>query len=261
MMNECLLEIDNLSVKYEADTVLNQVCFQVATGEFVSIIGPNGAGKTTLIKCILRAIKGWKGAIRVAGKNIEEYRQSDLARIVSYVPQFISLEFPYTVYEFVMMARYPYRGPFANILKKDHEIIEHALTITDTSSFADRPFNSLSGGEFQRVNIAAAIAQQSKMVILDEPTSFLDPKHQMDVVHILKNLKKNYNTTILLVTHDINFAVSNAQKILALKKGVKKYFGDVDKFLIKETLSEIYDQQFDLLKHNNLNIPYIVPRP
>lgn len=257
--NTAIIEVDGYSFTIGGKEILRDISFAVQKGDYISIVGPNGAGKTTLLKCISRIHRGGHGRIVVAGRGIEKYSQKELALEISYVPQAEGRNVPFTVYEIVMMGRYPYLSPFSPPAASDITAVREALSVTGTAQFSDRLLGTLSGGERQKVYIAAALAQEASVLLLDEPTTFLDPKHEADIYRLLAEINRGRGVTIVSVTHDINSAVLTSGKILALKKGAVAFWGSADRFMDVETLSKIYDKPFSLMQHPRHARRIIVP--
>ena len=254
-----IVEVRDLHFSFGARPVLNGVSFAVDAGEYVSIIGPNGAGKTTLIKCMNRILGGARGEIRIAGRPLASYHQADLARRVGYVPQAEGRHFGFTVFEFVLMARYPHLSPFSAITAADEAAVRRALHLTGAEALADRIHGTLSGGERQKVFIAAALAQEGDILLLDEPTTFLDPHHQADIFRILHRVNRESGVTVLAVTHDINSAALASSRILALKDGAVTYWGAPAAVMCNDVLRRIYDKDFLFAPHPVTGVPMLVP--
>jgi iron complex transport system ATP-binding protein len=252
------LEIRDLGVTINCTAILTEVSFDVAVGEFVTIIGPNGAGKTTLIKCLDRIIGLQAGAIRLTGQPLASYRRRDLARAVAYVPQAGAESIPFTVQEFVMMGRYPHLSPFSRIGAQDEKVVQAALQLTGTEQFGPRRMNTLSGGERQKVFIAAALTQEASILLLDEPTTFLDPRHQADIHLRLRRINREWGVTIVAVTHDINAAARLSDRIVALKKGRVVFCGTPAELMGGETLQTIYEARFLFVPHPQGGAPVVV---
>jgi len=252
-----VIEAKKLSFTISGIDILKEVSFAVDHGEFISIIGPNGAGKSTLIKCLLRIFMG-NGTVLIKGTHLEAYSQRELAKIISYVPQTGELIPSFTVSEFVLMGRYPYLSPLSSSTRADHEAVLEALRLTGTDEFAGRELSTLSGGERQKVFIAAALAQGSEIMLLDEPTTFLDPKHQYDILKILRKLNE-YGVTIIAVTHDINHAVLFSRRILGIKEGKMLFDGPPEGVMKNETLYELYERPFTFIVHPKTGMPLILP--
>jgi len=243
------IETVQYSFSVAGKKILDRVSFSVEEGEFLSIIGPNGAGKSTLLKCIMRINRGGEGDIRIRGKPLARYSQKALAREVSYVPQGEAGQFPFTVQEFVLMARYPHLSPFTSVGRGDRKVVEDALELTGTAQFADRKLGTLSGGERQKLFIAAALAQGASLMLLDEPTTFLDPRHAGEVLCLLGKLNREQGVTVVSVTHDINAASLLSSRVLALKAGKVAYLGNPCDLMCNEVLEGIFDKRFLFVAH------------
>ena len=255
-----VIEIDRFSYSFGSKQVLREVSFSVHRGEYVSIVGPNGAGKTTLIKCLDRIFRGGTGRINVMGRPLETYRQKELARLLSYVPQADGRVFPFTVGQFVLMGRYPYLSPFSTISREDRRAVGDALDRTGTSEFADRPLDTLSGGERQKVYIAAALAQGSEILLLDEPTTFLDYHHQAEIRDLLAQVNRQSGVTIVAVTHDVNRAALDSRRVVAVRDGAVVFCGPADRIMDPGVLEEIYGTPFLLVDHPQRAMPIVVPQ-
>ena len=199
------------------------------------------------------------GEIFIKGSDIKSCSHKELARLISYVPQAQEAHVPFTVWEFVLMGRFPHLSPFSSVSFEDKRIAEDALITVGMTMFANRHLDTLSGGERQKVFIAASLAQGAEILLLDEPTTFLDPKHQVDIYKILKELSEKGTITIISVTHDINHAALVSRKILALKGGELIYFGDSHKIMNNEILKRIYKKDFLFVRHPQSGIPMIIP--
>jgi iron complex transport system ATP-binding protein len=211
-----IIEVKNLSFAYTNQTVLKDLNFEINKGIFLAIAGPNGAGKTTLLNLLCKLLKPDAGAINVDGKAITSYSSRQLARKIAVVRQEFVPVFDFSVEETVSMARTPYLGTFGFESQADRILVKEALQLTDTERFADRPIGHLSGGERQRVFIARALAQDTPILLLDEPTSFLDIKHQVDIYDLLKSAQLEKGKTIIAVTHDLNLANQYCDEALLL---------------------------------------------
>ena len=258
-MNNPLIEIQKFSFSISNTAILKNVSFSVQEGDYLSIIGPNGAGKTTLLKCLIRIYTGGKGSIALEGKSLESYSQKELARLMSYVPQSDGLYLDFKVYEFVMMGRYPYLSPFTSVSNEDKKAVSEALATTETEQLSERYLNTLSGGERQNVFIAAAIAQGSKILLLDEPTTFLDPKHETDIHKTLKRVNRDFGITVVSVTHNINNAILLSNRIIVLKDGSVAFTGKPAEVMNNDILKQIYDKSFLFVNHPVNGQPVIVP--
>lgn len=258
-MNEKIIEIEDLSFAISTKQILKQICFCVSGGQRLFIVGPNGAGKTTLLRCIAKIITDYKGIIKVRNKDTKTYPQKKLAKILTYLPQGLPADIPFTVRQFILMARYPYLSPFSVISPQDEEIASNAMEMTQTAYFADRVMATLSGGERQQVSIAAALAQQAEIFLLDEPATYLDYKHQRDIHSLLAKINKMHGTTIVCVTHDLNSAVLNADAVIALKEGKIVFEGIPKEIMNEKILEKIYSKKFDFAQHPITGQKIIVP--
>ncbi|MEN6355541.1 MAG: ABC transporter ATP-binding protein [Armatimonadota bacterium] len=240
----CVLDVRDLGFAYDKNPILADVSFRVDEGEFVSIIGPNGAGKSTLIKCLNRVLTGWTGEITLFGAPVYKLSQRRLATLIGYVPQPGGRSLPFTVEEFVLMGRYPYLSPFTLISREDRTIVEKTLREVGIDQFATRDIDSLSGGEKQMAFVAAALVQGAKLLLLDEPTAFLDYKHHVECSELLKRMHKDRGVTVIAVTHDINQAIALSNRVLALKHGSICFDGDSNKLISDGILEAIYETRF-----------------
>lgn len=212
-----VLEVDNVVFAYTSDrTILNRISFAVKAGTFLAIAGPNGAGKSTLLNLMCGTLSPNSGVIRIDGSPVGSCGTESLAEKVAVVRQEFVPAFGFSVIEIVLMARTRYFGALGFERQADREAANAALEITDTARFAGRPLSSLSGGERQRVFIARALAQDSAILLLDEPTSFLDLRHQVGIYDLLKRAQIDRGKTIVAVTHDVNLASQYCDEILLL---------------------------------------------
>jgi len=212
-----IIEVENLSFGYiPQSTILKDISFEVTPGTSLAIAGPNGAGKSTLLNLLCGTLVPKSGTIRIDAAPVESYSTEALAGKVAVVRQEFVPVFGFSVIETVLMARTPYYGPMGFESKADKKIVAEALEMTDTIQFASRPLGSLSGGERQRVFIARALAQDTAILLLDEPTSFLDLKHQVGIYDLLKAAQLERDKTIVTVTHDINLAAQYCDETLLL---------------------------------------------
>ncbi|HPP52634.1 MAG TPA: ABC transporter ATP-binding protein [Thermoguttaceae bacterium] len=255
---EIALEVAKFSFRFGQKVILEDISFQVRRGEYVSIIGPNGAGKTTLLKCLTGIYPGGQGVIRWFGRPLGEYKQKELARRISYVPQADGRLPPFTVEEFVLLGRYPYLSPFTTIQPEDLQAARQAMEAAQVMQFADRLLETLSGGERQKVFLAAALAQGADVLLLDEPTTFLDYRCQAEIRQLLRRLNGT-GRTILAVTHDVNPAVLDSRRLLALREGRIVFCGPPDELMQPEVLRSIYNAELVLTPHPSTGQPIIVP--
>ncbi|MBF0108471.1 MAG: ABC transporter ATP-binding protein [Magnetococcales bacterium] len=204
MPRQPIIRIEGLSLHLRGRVLLGDLSLDIHEGEHVAVVGPNGAGKTTLLRCINRILDPTRGEIRIRGKLQEKYRRRELACLLGYVPQFNGGCIPFSVREYVFMGRYPHLRPFCAPGPRDYAMVRDALSLTGTDGFSERPLASLSGGERQKVQIAAALAQGVELLLLDEPATFLDPKHTAEINTLLARINKERGLTLVTVTHDLN---------------------------------------------------------
>lgn len=246
-----MIEVKNLAVKVHEKILLEAIQFQLEKGAHLVIVGPNGSGKSTLLKSLLGIIKKDAGEISLNGKSLAQFSQRELARLVSYVPQNSGRQLPFEVTDFVKMSRYAYHSALSDWMPDDQQALEDALRITNTAQFRGRQMTTLSGGECQRVMIAAALCQQTPIMMLDEPTSYLDPHHQVEVHQLISRLNQQLGITIVEVSHDINHAGQQGRHVLALQQGKSLWYGPGQTFLEAERLKALYQQDFVFVTHPN----------
>ena len=235
-----IIEVENLGFSYSKKTILQNLSFSVKKGTFLGIIGPNGAGKTTLLNLLCALLKPEAGSIKIGSKDVDSYHVKELAREIAIVRQEFVPVFDFSVNEIVSMARTPYLGSLAFQGEIDKQIITESLEVTDTAKFAERLLGSLSGGERQRVFIARALAQKTPILLLDEPTSFLDMKHQVGIYDLLKDAQTGQNKTLVAVTHDINLAAQYCNEILLLFRDNSYKFGSPGEVLTEEQITTLF---------------------
>jgi len=253
----CQIELRHVSLQYGLRDVVRDVSVQIEEGEFFVIIGPNGAGKTTLLKSITGLHRLNAGEILLRQRSVSKYSRKELARSLAMVPQQINAEFPFTVAETVIMGRYPHLGLLAVEGKRDLEIAEQAMAFTEVLHLADRRLGQLSGGERQRVIIARAICQQSKVLLLDEPTASLDPAHQLRIMDLMERLRQQEQITIIMVSHDLNLASAYADRLLLLNEGRVAALGTPNEVLSGETLEHSYGCRLHVDEHPLLGTPRV----
>ncbi len=232
--------------------ILDNITFTIKQGEMVSIIGPNGAGKSTIANIIMGILKSSSGTITLYNKNIHSYSKKDKAKLISYVPQDYSFSVSdFTVEEFVSSGRYPYLDYFGTITQYHLEKIHYYMNMTNVYHLKNRNISSLSGGERQKVSIAAALAQEAEFILLDEISSFLDPKTKHEINNLLIKLNVENNYTVIMVTHDLNYALAANSSFICIKNG--KLFSRVNtlELVNNNILSKLFEIDFIYLNHDN----------
>ncbi len=255
-----MIKVENLTFAYTDKTVLRDITLSIGSGERWAVIGKNGVGKSTLIRCIAGLERGNAGTISINGKDVFSYLPRTRAQIISYVPQAQGMIIPFTVYDYVMMGRFPYRGFLASASDSDRQFVSEALELTDTTSLKARPMNTLSGGELQRVLLAGAVSQRTDILLLDEPTTFLDPQHQELIQQTLERIHNEYHSTIVTVTHDINNALYRYDFICALVDGSVYYAGATEQVLNDTSaLKDVYGIPFITGTCKNSDRTFVLP--
>lgn len=233
------LEAIDVHFAYEARPVLNGIRLEVQPGEMVGLIGPNGAGKTTLLHVLLGLLRADAGQVRLGGEDIGGLKRVDVARRAALVPQELRTDFAFTVHEVVAMGRTPYLGRFRPESAADLEVVERALAATETEHVVDRLFSELSGGERQRVQIARALAQDTKILMLDEPTANLDVEHQLQILQLVRGLVSGGRCAVVAL-HDLSLAARFCDRLVVLADGVLAASGSASEVLTEENLARYF---------------------
>lgn len=237
--DEPILKVERLSLSFGETKILDDITFDVQSGELVAIVGPNGAGKTSTLKSLLGIVRASWARAEVDGQSLSELSPLKRARCLSYLPQQEQRFLDFCVNEFIEMALYSQGDRFGLSGATKNKVTE-ALERVDMLSFEDRRLTTLSGGELQKIYLASALAQDARVILLDEPTSFLDPLHQAQVIEILIDTVKSASVAAIFVSHDLNMALWSADRIIALKEGQKVFDGAPEDFCHEETLYSIY---------------------
>ena len=254
-----VFHLNHLSFGYTSIPVLNALSTEFTAGELVALVGPNGAGKSTLLKIMAGLIRGYAGAVEFCGTDISRMKPGELAKRIAFVPQETHMVFPFSVGEIVMMGRLPHRSGALFDSPRDMARTREAMALTDTAALASKTFNQLSGGERQRVVLASALAQDPEVLLLDEPTVYLDLRHQMQFYDILERLNAERNLTILSVTHDVNLAARYARRMVAMRAGTFVADGSPDEVLTPQHLYDIFEITAAVLKRPDGRGSYIIP--
>ncbi|HHY10177.1 MAG TPA: ABC transporter ATP-binding protein [Firmicutes bacterium] len=251
------LRLRDVSFSYAEDFVLREINLELRPGKFYGIVGPNGAGKSTLLKLLNRFLKPQRGTIFLGEKSLNDYTLRELAREIAVIPQ-TTYFFPFTVKEFVLLSRAPFSYRFQKPTPADLKIAERAMAATEVSHLRERPVNELSGGERQRVALARAFAQETKFLLLDEPTTHLDLEHQIRVCELLQK-KAAAGKTAVAVLHDLNLAAGFCDYAFVLKNGrlIKK--GLPAQVFTPELIARVYNVAVSQLFHPKTGRPIIVP--
>lgn len=241
-----MLRVQNLTVERDKKRVLHNISFDLKEKSITSVIGPNGSGKSTLLKSISRYL-GYKGEILLQGRDIQKYRTRKLAEKMAYLPQRAAAPSDYTVRDLVCLGRFPLKGRRATLNSRDTERIQWALERTELTEYSCRAIGTLSGGEQQRAWIAMALAREPDLLLLDEPTTFLDIAHQLEILELIKEINNQTGTTVMMVLHDINQAARYSEEILVLKEGQLHKQGEPQMIISSETMEEVFSLKGDFL--------------
>lgn len=236
-----MLQLEHATVRYgrAAPPALDRVSVAVEPGELVAVAGPNGSGKTTLLRGLLGLVPLASGTAAVAGRDVREWARPELARVVGVVTQREETVFPLRVEETVLLGRYARLGPFSPVAEEDRAAVAAALDRCDVAHLAARRVDELSGGEWQRVRVARALAQEPRALVLDEPTASLDVRHAMELFELVAELAAG-GLAALLVTHELNLAARFAGRILLLDEGRPAALGTPREVLERERLSQVF---------------------
>ena len=257
MKMEDVYSVNRINFSYNGTSIVNDISLSIKEGEFLSILGPNGAGKTTLIKILTGVIKDITGEVFLYSKPLQYYKRREFAKIVSFLPQNPEINLPFQVRDVVMMGRFPYIKRFEMERPKDSEVVEYAMKLLNIDHLGKRHLMELSGGEVKRVFIAQAIAQESKILFLDEPTANLDINYQIEIFRILKDFNVRLNKTIILITHDINHAARFAKRIVLLRDGKIIKSGKPSEIINEENLKLVYNTKLKI-EYDSEKKPYIL---
>lgn len=251
-----------LTLRYPGSDLnaLDGVSFQVEPGSLFAVLGPNGSGKSTLTRVLLGAARPRAGSVELDDRSVESWKRRELARSVGAVAQSEPLPFPMTVRELVAMGRYAHLGPLESEGPRDREAVDAALERCDVTGLEDRLVQTLSGGELQRVRIARALAQQPRALVLDEPTSSLDIRHEMGILELLRG-SAECGITVLLVTHHLDLAARYADRILLLDAGRVAAEGTPEEVLTPETVRAVYGWPVAVERDGLTGSPRVVPLP
>jgi len=253
------LTVEDLTFAYAGGAkVLDGVCLSARTGQLVCMLGPNGSGKTTALRCMLGLLTPNAGRVELDGRAVGAYTTRQLARVMAYVPQFPTSAFAFNCRQIVMMGRFARMGALGVAGEADRQVVRQAMLMTETTGFADRTLEELSGGEAQRVMIARALAQQPEVLLLDEPTSHLDVRHQMSIYRMMVRLAHDWPMAVVCVSHDVNLAARFADRLVLLRDGRVVAAGPPAEVIRADVLRETYSIEVTLVE-TGAGVPLVVP--
>ena len=255
---ESVLSVHECSFSYrEGDFELRDINLAVEGGRMLGMVGPNGSGKSTLLRLMAGILKPSKGCTKVAGRPVQSFHRLELAREMAFLPQSPSPAFELTVREVVALGRYPYQGPFGLLNETDKRVTAQALSETDSEGLADRYFSTLSGGEKQRVLVASILAQQPRIMLLDEPTASLDIHHKSVIFDLLQSLSRK-GIAVVVVTHDLNAASQFCDTLALLGAGGLVEVGPPGRVVREDLLSETYQTALRVVEHPATATPMVL---
>jgi iron complex transport system ATP-binding protein len=249
------LKVKDVEFSYASVPILKDICIELAKSEMLGVVGPNGAGKSTLLRCIDRILEPQRGSILLDEREIKKMSMLELAKKLGYIPQSTSQVFPATVFDTVLMGRRPHIGWRSG--EKDMKNVLKTLQMLKIEKFAMRDINELSGGQQQKVFIARALTQEPDVLLLDEPTSNLDIRHQLEVMDIIKNIVREEELSAIMAIHDLNLASRYADRIIMMNSGKIFAAGDPVSVLTPDNIKWVYGVEAEV--NNNNGRPYIVP--
>jgi iron complex transport system ATP-binding protein len=253
------LRTQNLSLAYDQAVVVDALSLEVPEGKFSALVGANGSGKSTVLKAMARIMKPRGGAVYLDGKAIHTQPTRQVAQQLAILPQSPQAPDGLTVQELVSYGRFPYHSGFGTLRNEDKRMVSWALAITGMAPLAKRPVGELSGGQRQRAWIAMALAQDTKILLLDEPTTFLDLAYQLEVLHLLQDLNRKEGRAIVIVVHDLNHASRFADHIFAIKDGALVAQGTPGEVITPDIIRRVFDVEADIIPDPRTGVPLCIP--
>ncbi|WP_237446556.1 ABC transporter ATP-binding protein [Shimazuella alba] len=250
---------ENISIQYQNHLVVDQLNLQIPIEKVTAIIGANGCGKSTILKTLARILEPSSGSVYLDGKQIHKESTKQIAKQLAILPQLPEAPEGTTVKELVSFGRFPHRKGFGYLSKHDQHVIEETLVKTGLLEFKDKPVHQLSGGQRQRAWIAMAITQETPYLLLDEPTTYLDIAHQLDVLSLIKQLNEEENRTIIMVVHDLNHAARYADHIVAVKQGKIYTEGAPSDVLTHKMLKDVFQVKANIIVEPHTGLPTCIP--
>lgn len=249
-----MLNIDKLNIGYDNKIIVEDFSLTIEKGEIVTIIGPNGSGKSTCLNCLTRYIKPVSGSVTLDNENIYLKHIKDFSKRVAILSQHNNLNSDITVEQLVSYGRSPHKKWYERKTPEDHAIVEQAMKYTDIFKYKNNSINSLSGGERQRVWISMALAQTPDILLLDEPTTYLDISYQLELMELIKSINKDKGITVIMVLHDLNQASQYSDKIVLMKNGKVFSYGSPRDVINCKNLREVYDINCHICEYQDKSI-------
>lgn len=253
------LETSKLDIAYEERLIVEDLNIQIPQGKITALVGANGSGKSTILKTMARIMNPKAGNVLLDGKSIHKQSTREVAKQLAILPQNPTAPEGLTVTELVSYGRFPYQKGFGSMRAEDKRMIEWAINVTGMTEFHDRPIDQLSGGQRQRAWIAMALAQETDILFLDEPTTFLDMAHQLEVLQLLEQLNATANRTIVMVVHDLNHASRYAHHMIGIKKGKAIATGSPVEVMNSDVLREVFNIEADIVIDPRSGVPLCLP--
>ncbi|MEO2207640.1 ABC transporter ATP-binding protein [Paenibacillus pabuli] len=253
------LETSKLDIAYEERLIVEDLNIQIPQGKITALVGANGSGKSTILKTMARIMNPKAGSVLLDGKSIHKQSTREVAKQLAILPQNPTAPEGLTVTELVSYGRFPYQKGFGSMRAEDKRMIEWAIEVTGMTEFHDRPIDQLSGGQRQRAWIAMALAQETDILFLDEPTTFLDMAHQLEVLQLLEMLNATANRTIVMVVHDLNHASRYAHHMIGIKKGKAIATGSPVEVMNCDVLREVFNIEADIVIDPRSGVPLCLP--
>ncbi len=253
------IRTEKLILGYDEITVISKLSTRIPAGKITSVVGPNGCGKSTLLRSLARLMKPRGGTVYLDGESISKLPTREVARRLGILPQDPDAPEGLTVRELAAQGRYPHQSWLTQWSKEDEQFVEKALEITGMMELADRPLDTLSGGQRQRAWISMALAQETETLLLDEPTTFLDMAHQLEVLQLLSRLNREEGRTVLMVLHDLNNAARYSHHVIALSGGQTFAAGAPEEIMTPELLREVFHVEAEIVPDPRSGVPLCIP--
>ncbi|MCP3775122.1 ABC transporter ATP-binding protein [Paenibacillus sp. MZ04-78.2] len=253
------LYTERLDISYGERSIVQNLNISIPSGQITALIGANGSGKSTILKAMARMMKPKQGSVFLDGKSIHQQSTKEVAKQLAILPQNPTAPDGLTVSELVTYGRFPHQKGFGSLTKEDREIIRWSIDMTGMEEFYDRPVDQLSGGQRQRAWIAMALAQGTDILFLDEPTTFLDMAHQLEVLKLLEKLNLEERRTIVMVVHDLNHATRYAHHMVAIKRGTVAAVGSPAEVMTPEMLQNVFGIEADIVPDPRTGVPLCIP--